>query len=223
MCKEVVWDTFTPNQKQLVVDYISQFGHSRTSHHNWRLFNMLILAFLHQHGYPANKDIMRDHASCILSYYAGDGWYRDGHLFDYYCPWAFHVYGPLWNEWYGYEEEPYIAKKIEAILNKLIETYPAFFDKNSHVTMWGRSSVHRSAASAPLAANFLLKNPTADPGLSRRILSGSLLQFITEKRNVLSIRSLPLVFMELFRALIQSYSCAASAFWIAKLLSCVLH
>lgn len=220
MCKEVIWDTFTPNQKQLVVDYISQFGHSRTSHHNWRLFNMLILAFLHQHGYPANKDIMRDHASCILSYYAGDGWYRDGHLFDYYCPWAFHVYGPLWNEWYGYEEEPYIAKKIEEYSNKLIETYPAFFDKNSHVTMWGRSSIYRSAASAPLAANFLLKNPTADPGLSRRILSGSLLQFITKEECF--VNQVPsLGFYGTFPALIQSYSCAASPFWIANSFLCL--
>ncbi len=221
MCKEVIWDTFTEKQKKLIVDYISQFGHSRTSHHNWRLFNMLILSFLHQHGYPADKDMIRDHASCIISYYAGDGWYRDGHLFDYYCPWAFHVYGPLWNQWYGYKEEPYLAKKIEEYSNKLIETYPAFFDKNSHVTMWGRSSIYRSAASAPLAANFLLKNPTSNPGLSRKILSGSLLQFIT-KENCFVNQVPALGFYGTFPALIQSYSCAASPFWIANSFLCLM-
>ena len=55
------------------------------------------------------------------------------------------------------------------------------FDEEGHVTMWGRSGIYRSAASAPLAANFLLKHSEANPGLARRIASGAVLQFATEK------------------------------------------
>lgn len=220
MCPEVLWDTFSQDEKDAVAKYLSQFGHSRTGHHNWRLFNMLILSFLHQKGYPADQGMIRDHASCIVSYYAGDGWYRDGHLFDYYCPWAFHVYGPLWNQWYGYEQEPYLAGKIEEYSNTFTETYPAFFDKNSRVTMWGRSNIYRNAASAPLAANFLLKNPVALPGFSRRILSGSLLQFITRKDCF--VHEVPaLGFYGTFSPLIQPYSCAASPFWMANSFLCL--
>ena len=89
MCPEAVWDTCTKEEKDRIADYLSQFGHSYTGHHNWRLFNMLILAFLDREGYAIDRDVMRDHAQVIVSYYAGDGWYRDGHLFDYYCPWPF--------------------------------------------------------------------------------------------------------------------------------------
>ena len=65
------------------------------------------------------------------------------------------MYGPLWNQWYGYEKEPYIAAKIEEYSNRLVETFHRMFDEEGHVTMWGRSGIYRSAASAPLAANFL--------------------------------------------------------------------
>lgn len=30
-----------------------------------------------------------------LNYSVGDGWYRDGHSFDYYSCWAFNMYAPL--------------------------------------------------------------------------------------------------------------------------------
>ena len=108
-CRKAVWDTFTAEEKDRIASYIREFAYGKTGAHNWRLFNMLILGFLHQEGYEIDKGVMRDHAQTILSYYAGDGWYRDGHRFDYYTPWAFQVYGPIWNRWYGYAEEPWIA------------------------------------------------------------------------------------------------------------------
>ena len=220
MCPEAVWDTYTKEEKDRIAAYLSQFGHSYTGHHNWRLFNMLILAFLDREGYAIDRDVMRDHAQVIVSYYAGDGWYRDGHLFDYYCPWAFHVYGPLWNQWYGYEKEPWLAGKIEEYANRLAETFPQFFDREAHVTMWGRSSIYRSAASAPLAANFLLRKPTAAPGLARRIASGSLLQFITREECFYE-GVLCLGYYGPFAPQIQTYSCAASPMWIANSFVCL--
>ena len=220
MCREVIWENYAKEERDSLADYLSNFGHSYTGHHNWRLFNMLILAFLDREGYPVDHGMMRDHAAAILSYYAGDGWYRDGHLFDYYCPWAFHVYGPLWNQWYGYEKEPYMAAKIEEYSNRLVETFHRMFDEEGHVTMWGRSGIYRSAASAPLAANFLLKNPAADPGLARRIASGAVLQFAT--REECFYEGVPcLGFYGPFQPLIQTYSCAASPFWIANAFVCL--
>lgn len=220
MCREVIWEQYTKEEKDRIADYLLDFGRSFTSHHNWRLFNMLILAFLDREGYEIDGGMMRDHAAAIISYYAGNGWYRDGHLFDYYCPWAFHVYGPLWNEWYGYEKEPYMAGKIEEYSNRLAETYPQMFDSDAWVTMWGRSGMYRSAASAPLAANFLLRSPAADPGLARRIASGALLQFVT--REECFCNGVPaLGFYGPFKPLIQPYSCAASPFWIGNSFVCL--
>ena len=83
---------------------------------------MLDMAFLYMEGYEIDRDIMRDHAQAILGWYAGDGWYRDGHSFDYYSCWAFNVYTAFWNLWYGYEEEPYLAARFEEQSNRLMET-----------------------------------------------------------------------------------------------------
>jgi len=56
---------------------------------------MLDMAFLYMEGYDIDKEIMPDHAQAILNYSVGDGWYRDGHSFDYYSCWAFNMYAPL--------------------------------------------------------------------------------------------------------------------------------
>ena len=101
---------------------------------------MLDMAFLYNEGYPIDEDMMREHAQAILGYYAGDGWYRDGHSFDYYSCWAFNVYAPIWNEWYGYDKEPYIAEQFEKNSNELVKTYGNFFDKDGFTNMWGGKS-----------------------------------------------------------------------------------
>ena len=103
---------------------------------------MLDMAFLDMEGYEIDEEIMLDHAQSILAYYAGDGWYRDGHSFDYYSCWAFNVYAPIWNLWYGYEKQPYIAAKFEEHSNKLMETYADFFDRDGFTNMWGRSNIY---------------------------------------------------------------------------------
>ena len=97
LCKEELWDTYTKKEKDLIAGFLSGFAHAYTVPQNWRLFNMLDLAFLHMEGYPVSHEIMMDHAQAILAYSVGDGWYRDGHSFDYYSCWAFQVYAPLWN------------------------------------------------------------------------------------------------------------------------------
>lgn len=219
-CKSEVWDTYTKEEKDKIAAFLSSYAHANTVPQNWRLFNMLDLAFLYREGYEIDEEIMLDHAQAILNYYAGDGWYRDGHSFDYYSCWAFNVYGPIWNEWYGYEKEPYIAKQIEDNSNKLMETYGDFFDRDGFTNMWGRSNIYRNASTSAFDGNFLLKNSKADPGLSRRITSGSLLQFFT-REDVLHEGVPTLGFYGQFTPLVQGYSCAGSTLWLGKAFLCL--
>ncbi len=218
--KKEIWDTYTKEEKDRIAAFLQGYAHGNTVPQNWRLFNMLDMAFLHSEGYEIDPDIMRDHAQNILNYYAGDGWYRDGHSFDYYSCWAFNVYAPIWNVLYGYEQEPYIAAKFEEYSNKLMDTYPDFFDRDGFTNMWGRSNIYRNAATSPLDANFLLKHPNADPGLARRISSGSLLQFLT--REDFLFKGIPTIgFYGMFSPLVQGYSCAESPFWLGKAFLCL--
>jgi hypothetical protein len=220
LCKEEIWDTYTKEEKDTVADFLYDYAIGNTVPQNWRLFNMLDLAFLHMEGYEIDKSVMREHASHILNYYAGDGWYRDGQSFDYYSCWAFNVYAPLWNKWYGYENEPYIAAEFEKNSNKLMKTYADFFDKDGFTNMWGRSCIYRNAATSPFDANMMLNNSEADAGLSRRICSGSLLQFIT--RDDFLYKGVPtLGFYGQFTPLVQGYSCAESPFWLGKAFLCL--
>lgn len=215
-----IWDTYTKAEQDIIANFISGYAHASTVPQNWRLFNMLDLAFLHMTGYEIDEELMLNHAQSILSYYAGNGWYRDGHSFDYYSCWAFNVYAPIWNSWYGYDNVPYIAQKFEEYSNKLMETYADFFDRDGFTNMWGRSGIYRNAATSAFIGNMLLKKSTADPGLSRRICSGSLMQFLS--RDDFLYDGIPtLGFYGEFSPLIQGYSCAESPLWLGKAFLCL--
>ncbi len=220
MCKEELWDTYTKEEKDKIAALLSSFAHANTVPQNWRLFNMLDMAFLHMEGYEIDREIMLDHAQAILAYYAGDGWYRDGQSFDYYSCWAFNVYGPIWNKWYGYENEPAIAKRFEEYSNELMKTYADFFDEDGFTNMWGRSNIYRNASTSAFDGNMFLNNPTIDPGLARRITAGSLLQFFT--REDFLYKGVPtLGFYGQFSPLVQGYSCAESPYWLGKAFLCL--
>lgn len=215
-----IWDTYEKEEKDRIAAVLSSFAHANTVPNNWRLFNMLDLAFLHMEGYPIDEEIMLDHAQAILNFYVGDGWYRDGHSFDYYSCWAFNMYAPLWNLWYGYENMPKIAERFEHNSNALMKTYADFFDRDGFTNMWGRSNIYRNAATSAFDGNFFLKDPVMDPGLARRISSGSLLQFLS--RDDFLEEGIPtLGFYGTFSPLVQEYSCAESPFWLGKAFLCL--
>lgn len=220
MSKDEIWATYTKEEKDVIADFLLEYAHGNTVPQNWRLFNMLDMAFLNMEGYEIDADIMREHAQAILAYYAGDGWYRDGHSFDYYSCWAFNVYAPLWNQWYGYEHESYLAKRFEENSNALMRTYADFFDEDGFTNMWGRSNIYRNAATSAFDGNMMLQNYEADPGLARRISSGSLMQFMG--REDFLYKGVPtLGFYGQFTPLVQGYSCAESPFWLGKAFLCL--
>lgn len=218
--REEIWDTYRKEEKDRIADLISSYAHANTTAHNWRMFNMLDMAFLQMEGYSVDEEIMADHAQAILDYYVGDGWYRDGHAFDYYSCWAFNMYAPIWNVWYGYEHMPAVAKRFEEHSNKLMETYGDFFDEDGFTNMWGRSNIYRNGATSSFAANCLLRNSVINHGNARRITSGSLLQFLT-REDFLKNGVPVLGFYGQFSPLVQGYSCAESPLWLGKAFLCL--
>lgn len=213
--REQIWDRFSPEEKGRVTDFLSDYAHANTAPQNWRFFNMLDLAFLSNEGCPVDEALMLDHAQALLSDYAGDGWYRDGQSFDYYSCWAFQVYAPLWNSWWGYEHAPEIAAAFEEHSHELMKTYCRFFDRDGFVNMWGRSCIYRFAAISAFAGNLFLKKPSVDCGWARRIASGALLQFLS-RDDFLEDGVPSMGFYGQFGPMIQSYSCAESVLWLAK-------
>lgn len=214
--RRAIWDRYTLAERAMIAACLHDQAHGKTHPHNWRFFNVLIGAFLQAHDHAVNERMMEGHLRALLAYYAGDGWYRDGVEFDYYSPWAFQFYGPLWCEWIGYRTRPEIAQVIEARHAELMTVYPYFFGRGGESLLWGRSAAYRCAASAPLTVAFRLRETPLDPGWARRIASGNLMQFIG--REDLWVDGIPsLGFYGPNDLVVQGYSCAASPFWLAKI------
>ncbi|MBQ8946558.1 MAG: DUF2264 domain-containing protein [Lachnospiraceae bacterium] len=220
MAGEDFFAAYSKEEQDGIAAFLSGYAHANTVPQNWRLFNMLDMAFLNMHGYEIDRNVMLNHALSCLDYHVGDGWYRDGHSFDYYSCWAFNFYAPLWNRWYGYEHMPEIARRFEEISNRLMETYPDMFDEDGFTNMWGRSCIYRNAATSPFDGNLFLEHPSVDCGLARRIASGSLLQFMN--RDDFLHDGIPtLGFYGQFTPLVQAYSCAGSPYWLGKAFMCL--
>ncbi|SEA04427.1 hypothetical protein SAMN02745687_01562 [Lachnospiraceae bacterium NK3A20] len=218
--KDVIWDTYTQEEKDRIAAFLDGWARESTVPQNWRLFNMLDMAFLSMNGYPIDETIMTEHAQAILAYSVGDGWYRDGQSFDYYSAWAFSVYAPLWCAWYGYEHTPEIAARFEANSNALMRTYADMFDADGWTNMWGRSCIYRNAATSAFDGNLFLRKSEVNPGRARRIASGSLLQFL--QHPDFRFNGIPtLGFYGQFTPLVQGYSCAESVLWLGKAFLCL--
>ncbi|MBQ7564138.1 MAG: DUF2264 domain-containing protein [Lachnospiraceae bacterium] len=218
--KEVFWELYSEEEKTSIAAFIDSYASANTVPNNWRLFNMLALAFLHNNGFTINPEVMAEHAASVLSWYAGDGWYRDGQCFDYYSCWAFNLYGPIWCDWYGYREMPELAERFAENSNCLMDSFPDLFDRDGFVNMWGRSMIYRNALTGAFTGNLLLKNPAISPGLARRISSGALLQFLS--RDDFLDHGIPaLGFYGQFSPLIQPYSCTESPYWLGKAFLCL--
>lgn len=213
--KDVLWEPYDRAQKDCIAKLLTDWTHRRTHPHNWRLFNIMTMVFLKKEGYAINRAIYEDHLRAIRSFDVGDGWYRDGTLFDYYSIWAFQFYAPMWADWEGYDYMPEMAEAIEASHQELLKNYDRMFDRQGRQLMWGRSNIYRFAACAPFGTAFYLRNPGVMPGVARRLMSGNLLQFIGNPD--FWVNGLPSIgFYGPFSPLIQPYSCAASPFWFGN-------
>lgn len=213
--REALWDQWPQALKDQVAALLHRLAHRQTHGHNWRFFNVLMLSFLKAEGYAYSEIMMQDHLHNLLAWQAGDGWYRDGKHFDYYCPWAFHMYAPIWEQKIGRNYYPDIAEDFAGYRRTFLDTYPLLFARNGACSLWGRSGMYRFAASAALSAGFLDPDAAHDPGWARRICSGNLLQFLSHPDFLQDKVPTPGWFGT-FAPMLQPYSCAASPFWLAK-------
>ncbi len=220
ICEDELWNALSKDERDKVAGVLLTYAHGSTVPQNWRFFNMLNMAFLHNHGYDIDREIMLEHAKETLAYYAGNGWYRDGQSFDYYNCWAFQVYSKIWNRWYGYREMPAIAAAFDAHFREFMKTYTHFFGADGFVNMWGRSNVYRFAAASPFAECDAGDFPPEFFGFARRITSGALLQFLT-RDDFLRDGAPEMGFYGQFKPLVQGYSCAESPFWFGKAFLCL--
>ena len=218
MSREALWDRLTPGERDCLAAFISGYAHGNTCPQNWRLFNMLALAFLHANGYAADEGRMRALAQGILADDAGDGWYRDGEHFDYYNAWTYHTFLPLWCLWYGDEMEPELAAAFRERSLRFHAHFHELFAEDGRMILWGRSALYRCAVGGAFYGLGLLAPEETDSlpswGRVRRVLLGVTRQF-TRRADCFAGGVLTPGFYGPFEPALQPYSCRGSAYWAA--------
>lgn len=208
---DTLWSTFTRQEKDEMAVMISVWGHHRTTQNNWTIFNIITLSFLKKHGYEIDDALLKSHLLWVASYHSGNGWYLE-QTYNYYSISLFIVYTTIWNRAFGDEYYPEIAEIIERSAQKLMESLPCFFGRDGYINMWSRSICYRTWVSGAFPVAFMLKDKSLlDPGLARRLCSGSLLQF-TARKDFYYNEIPSLGFYGRREYMVQNYSCPASPF-----------
>jgi len=210
---DAFWNRLGKKEQDQVAAVMQGWAGGWTKTHNWRWFNVMMMTFLKTQGYPVDEELMRNHIDHLLMLESGEGWFRDK-SHDYYTAHVFQLYGSVWNRFYGRRYEPGRAAEIDRQFASFIENYPRIFACDGKVNMWGRSILYRMGGSASLPAAFLRGgDPGIEPGFARRLASGALLQFVTHPKFFEN--GVPaLGYYGHFEPALQSYSCAASPFWM---------
>ena len=212
---DALWQSWDAPLRAAIVRHCQEVAHGPTMGQNWRWFSLLAGAFAAEHGADIDREVMQHHLDNVLGWDAGQGWYRDSLKFDYYSPWAFQTYAPLWIQRHGARHFPAHAQALAERQRLLMATYPRCFDRDGRSLMWGRSAIYRCAACAPLAATFFLDRTPIDPGLARHLCLGNIRQFFVE-HDILRAGTPCLGFYRPDDAILQTYSCTASPFWLGN-------
>jgi len=208
---DVLWPSYSQEEKDAMAVTISKWAHHRTTQNNWRIFNICALSFLKKNGYAIDDDLLKSHLLWVASYHAGDGWYLE-QTYNYYTISLFVVYCTIWARAFGDEHHPDIVAMLETSFQNLMKTYPNFFGKDGSINMWARSICYRLWISGGFPVSFMLKDGAPlDPGFARRLCSGSLLQF-TGREDFFHNDIPSLGFYRPAEFAVQAYSCPASPF-----------
>lgn len=212
---EVLWNPLNQAQKDSLAALMISYGDGPTVDSNWKFFNIFVLSFFKDKGYPVNEKLLAEYLQKSLNAYRGEGWYNDSPAYDYYSMWAFQMYGVLWAEFYGNKYYPGFAAKFMKNFSDLTDNYPYLFSKDGKMIMWGRSISYRYAAVTPFPLMGFENDPKINYGWMRRIASGTLLQFF-QHPDFMKDGVPTLGFYGPFEPAVQMYSCRGSVYWGGK-------
>ena len=211
----VLWEPLSRGQKDSLSAVMMSYGDGPTVDSNWKFFNIFVMSFFKNQGYPVNEKLLVEYLDKTLNHYRGEGWYNDSPAFDYYSMWAFQMYGVIWSEYYGNRFYPEQAKKFMTNFSDLNDNYPFLFSRDGKMIMWGRSISYRYAAVTPFSLMGFENDPEINYGWMRRIASGTLLQFF-QHPDFMKDGVPTLGFYGAFEPAVQMYSCRGSVYWGGK-------
>jgi hypothetical protein len=212
---EVLWKPLPQDQKDALAKSMLTYGDGPTVSSNWKFFNIFVLSFFKEQGYPVNEKLLVEYLQKSLDDYRGDGWYNDNPAYDYYSMWGYQLYGAMWSEYFGNKYYPEYALKFRNNFKDLNSNYPLMFSRNGEMIMFGRSISYRIGSIAAFPFMGLEKDANVNNGWLRRISSGVLKQFL-EHPEFMKDNVPTLGFYGAFEPAVQVYSCRGSVYWMGK-------
>lgn len=119
LCRQSVWDHFTPAQQQQVSRWFNQVSTVQTVDNNWHLFPLTVQFVMRAlNGFG---DVSAEKYQRIKEFQVGGGWFRDGARgnYDYYNAWGFH-YSLYWLDQIDPE---YDRQFIRSCMAEFVSTY----------------------------------------------------------------------------------------------------
>lgn len=217
--REQVWDQLSTTAQHQVVDYLAEVVGDRSYPRcNWLWFQIVVETFLRSVGGPVDEADITTDLQVLDSFYAGDGWYRDGdeRAYDHYSGWAMQLYPTLWARMRGAGE--LAAERAETDrqrLGRYLSDLVQLTGADGSPLLQGRSLTYRFAAAAPLWAGILAGVHDPAPAVLRRCALGVVNHFldhgVPNERGLLDIG-----WWGPWRRLAQAYSGPGSPYWAVK-------
>ncbi|MFE7459058.1 DUF2264 domain-containing protein [Streptomyces sp. NPDC057554] len=211
-----LWDRLKPGVRDRTEQWLRGALRHLPSGNNWYLFPYTVAGFLESVGRgDAETARARERALELLEgWYRGDGWYADGdgRAFDHYNGWALHLYPVLDAHLAG---DGQASALHGARLREHLESFSLMFGGDGAPLYFGRSLTYRFAASAGIALGAVSGHTPLAPGVSRRLVNGSLRYFL-ERGASGTDGLLNLGWHGPHTATLQTYSGPASPYWASK-------
>ncbi|MGW0732295.1 DUF2264 domain-containing protein [Streptomyces sp. NPDC002851] len=217
-----LWDALDPGVQDRAEDWLRGALRHTPAPNNWYLFPYTVAGFLESVGRgDAETARARERALDLLeTWYRGAGWYADGdgRAFDHYNGWALHLY-PVLDAHLA--NDPQASGRYGPRLRGHLDGYALLFGGDGAPVHFGRSLTYRFAAGAAVALGALTGHTPLEPGVSRRLLSGSLRYFL-DRGAVGADGLLSLGWHGPHEPTLQHYSGPASPYWASKAFVCLL-
>ncbi|MDT0443025.1 DUF2264 domain-containing protein [Streptomyces johnsoniae] len=213
-----LWDRLDPAVRDRAEEWLRGALRHVPAANNWYLFPFTVAGFLESVGRgDAETARARERALELLeTWYRGQGWYADGdgRAFDHYNGWALHAYpvldAHLAGDRLAADEDRYGSR-----LREHLAGFAYFFGGDGAPLYFGRSMTYRFAAGTAVALGAVTGHTPLAPGVSRRLLSGSLRYFL-HRGAVGEDGLLSLGWHGPHEATLQRYSGPASPYWASK-------
>lgn len=211
-----LWDRLDAATQDRAEEWLRGALRHTPAPNNWYLFPHSVAGFLESVGRgDAETARARQRALDLLEgWYCGEGWYADGdgRAFDHYNGWALHLY-PVLDAYLSGEAE--LSAHYGARLSEHLEGFSLMFGADGAPMHFGRSLSYRFAAGAAVGMGAVSGHTPLEPGVSRRLISGSLRYFL-DRGSAGDDGLLSLGWHGPHDATLQEYSGPSSPYWASK-------